>query len=221
MLSYAKIKEIWKKSLLFKLVDNIISFYYCHRLKNDSFTILCPNCVGGTVYHRFRKQFLSPTINMWMSQVDFVNFVLNLDYYLAEELTFIDSENNYPVAIIGGGGNIPLITLNFNHSKNKEEAMNDWNRRKKRINKDNLYLIMYNLDGITTEQINLLNDYPCNNKVIFTAVSLPEISWSYYIKPNLKHQFPYNYLGKNIIGMTLLERKFNLANFLNHKKHER
>lgn len=42
------------------------------RLKNDNFTILASNCAAGIIYNRLGKQFLSPTINMWFKQGDFI-----------------------------------------------------------------------------------------------------------------------------------------------------
>lgn len=59
------------------------------RLKNDNFTILCSNCMGGVIYHRLNKKFLSPTINLWMHQPDFLKFVMNLDKYIPENLEFV------------------------------------------------------------------------------------------------------------------------------------
>lgn len=62
------------------------------RLKNDNFSILCSNCIGGVIYHRLGKQFLSPTINMWFCQGEFLKFVENLPEYLKEDLAFVETE---------------------------------------------------------------------------------------------------------------------------------
>lgn len=77
--------------------------FYRNKLKNSDFTILCSNCVGGCIYHRLGKEFLSPTINLYFEQPDFVQFLLHLDYYCDEELLFIESDRSYPVATLGGG----------------------------------------------------------------------------------------------------------------------
>lgn len=96
------IKNAWKTSKLFMIIDENISRQYIRKLENDGFTILCPNCVGGNIYHRLRKQFLSPTINMYMKQPDFISFLLYLDDYLKCELSFIETDLNHPVATLGG-----------------------------------------------------------------------------------------------------------------------
>lgn len=213
---YAKLILFWKRTKLFSLIDSLISQYYRRRIKNDNFTILCSNCVGGILYHRLGKKFLTPTINMWIPQPDFVEFCVHLDYYLAQDPQFIESNQSFPVGqLIGDGENIPSITLNFNHDKVAEEARAKWNERKKRIVRDNMYIMMYKLDGVTVEQLKRLENVPCRNKVVFTAKPLPAIPWSVCIKPIMTHRDPYNYLEKDMFGVRYLEKKFDYISFLN------
>ena len=42
-----RVIELWKKSKMYHLIDNMISAGFQRRLKNDNFTILCSNCIGG------------------------------------------------------------------------------------------------------------------------------------------------------------------------------
>ena len=211
------IKEVYKNSHIFKFINKMISAHFRRRLKNEKFTILCSNCIGGVIYHRLGSKFYSPTINMFFSQPDFVNFCLHLDYYLNQKLSFIDSDSEYPVAVLGDNKDVPKIFLNFNHSKTKEEAEEKWEERKKRINFDNLYIILYKLDGLTVEQAKKLESVKCNNKVLLTAQKVLEISWSYYIKPNMRQKYPSAYLGQDIFGLRWFEKKFDFVGFLNQK----
>lgn len=94
------------------------------KLNNKKFSIVCSTCVGGVIYHDLGMQFLSPTINMFMSNSDFNKFACNLKQYLSMELTFIETDEIFPVAMLGD------IRLNFNHHTTPEEAAYDWNRRK-------------------------------------------------------------------------------------------
>lgn len=207
----------WKNSFIYKSIDNRISKHFSKKLKNDNFTILCSNCVGGVIYHRLGKEFLSPTINMYFSQPDFVTFCLHLDYYLQQKLVFIETNKGHPVAVLVGSEelNIPTIELNFNHANSNDEAREKWELRKKRVNKDNLYVILYMLDGLTVEQARKLEGFSCRNKVLLTAVPIPEISWSYYIKPNNHQQYASSYLGRNVFGVRWFEQKFDFVGFLN------
>lgn len=210
-----RVIEIWKKSKIYQIIDNMISAGFRKRLKNDNFTILCSNCIGGVIYHRLGKQFLSPTINMFFSQPDFVSFCMHLDYYLQQKLYFINTKFNYPVAELRGDRAIPTITLNFNHASDSKEAEELWERRKVRINRKNLYVILYKLDGLTVEQAKQLEHFPCKNKVLLTAEKLPEISWAYYIKPNEHQQYASAYLGRNVFGKRWFEKKWDFVDFLN------
>ncbi len=112
---------------------------------------------------------------------------------------------------------MPLLTLHFNHDSVAEEARDKWERRKKRINRDNLYVIMYNLDGVTVEEIKQLENFKCNNKIVLSCKELPEISWSLYIKPVMKYKYPYGYIGKDFLGIMHYEKKFDFIGFLNKK----
>lgn len=207
----------WKNCTVFHFIQKNVNACFIRKLRNSDFTILCPNCIGGCIYHRLEQQFLSPTINCYIPAPDFVQLCLHLDYYLEQELQFIESGTDYPIAHLGGTGPFPEITIRFNHHKHEEDARSDWNRRKKRINKDNLYIILYMTDGLTIEEVKKLDDYPCNNKVLLTHKPIPEIPWSYHIEPNFRSQYPYAFLGKNVFGVRDYERKFDFVGFLNRK----
>lgn len=208
--------SLWRNSSLFGEIDRFISKRARAKLKNDHFTILCSNCIGGVIYHRLGKQFLSPTINMFIKEPDFVEFCLHLDYYLNQKLQFHESKMEYPVGILPGDGvNIPSISLHFNHDKIPETAEANWEKRKLRINRDNLYIILYNLSGVTEEELKKLESVPCKSKVVLTSKPLPSIPWSFYIKPILSHKYAYSYLEKNLFGVRYFEKKFDYISFLN------
>ena len=178
------------------------------RLKNDLFSIICSTCIGGIIYHRLGKQFLSPTINMWMKQKEFLVFVENLDEALEQELVFIETEYDHPVAQIATKGG--TVTLYFNHAKTQEEAEENWIRRKKRVNRDNLFIIMYDLGGIEEDDILRLNKVKCKNKIV--------------LSPN-KRDIPYvltidpkdggNYLTTDRLGRRTFERAFDFVEWPN------
>ena len=72
---YLKLKEsgsLLKLRSLKKYKNNLRK-----RLKNDNFTILASNCAAGIIYNRLGKHFLSPIINMWFRQADYIKFCIN------------------------------------------------------------------------------------------------------------------------------------------------
>lgn len=99
----SRIKKTWTQTYFYKMIQRRVDHHFQKNLINDNFTILCPNCIGGCIYHRLGKKFLSPTINMWLLQPDFITFLLHLDDYIDQPLRFIESDESTPVATIGGG----------------------------------------------------------------------------------------------------------------------
>lgn len=211
-----RLKEFWTNSHLFHWIDNAVSKHYIKKLKNDRFTILCSNCIGGTIYHRLRKQFLSPTINLFIPEKQFISFCLHLKYYLAQEPRLVEAEVPYPVGVLDGDGqDLPDVTIHFNHDSDPAEAFGKWKERKARINWDNLYLICYNLDGVTQEELRQLEQVPCRNRVVLTKDPLPEIPFAVCIRPNMRSKYPFAYLGKDVFGLRYYEKKFDFVSFLN------
>ncbi|MBF7066806.1 DUF1919 domain-containing protein [Campylobacter volucris] len=49
-------------------------------------SIFSNNCIAGFLYHDYRMEFLSPTINLQLSPIHFIKFCSNLDYYLSLEI---------------------------------------------------------------------------------------------------------------------------------------
>lgn len=203
------IKKIFKKiqpflkNYVFKFKKNI----YRKRLKNKNFSIICSNCIGGEIYHLLGEKFLSPTIHMWFEQNDFVKFATNLDYYLKQTLVFIETNEKTPVAKCGD------IILHFNHNHNNDEAEYDWNRRKSRINFENLYIIFYD-KGLTINEIKQIEKAKCKNIAVLTDKDLP-LKYAIKLKPNLKRQYGDFFIDKDHFGIYTYEKQWDFVNWLN------
>lgn len=191
-----------------KITDSRFEKKLRRKLKNDQFSILCSTCIGGIIYHRLGKQFLSPTINMWMNQREFLIFLENLDEALAQELVFIKTKYDHPVAQLTTKGG--SVNLYFNHAKTEEEADRDWTRRKARINRDNLFVIMYDTDNITEADIRRLEKIKCRNKIVLSANKrdLPYVL-------TIKSKGASNYLEADRFGRRTFEKKFDFVKWLN------
>lgn len=145
-------------------------------LTNTTPTFLCPNCIGGILFHDLGLQFRSPTINLMMTQMDFAKFVLNMDYYLAQELDFFKHpEFDFPCAYLGD------ITLHFTHYHTEEEAAAKWAERSARIDRDNLFVFLEERDGLTREDILRLGNLRARGLVVFTANAYPDIPYALQI----------------------------------------
>ncbi len=198
------------------IVEKVFSCQLRKKLNNHNFSIICSNCIGGIIYNRLEEKFLSPTINLWMNQKDFLLFVSNLTEYLEQEIEFIDSAYDYPVGKLSPRGGHSDVVLYFNHAHSCEEAQNDWNRRKCRINAENLYIIMYDRDGITRDDILQLRHIACNNVVVFSESKYPDIPYVFTIQASGKPGGE-QYLDKDWFGIRTFEKQFDFVNFLNSK----
>lgn len=195
---------------LSKVVKGVYEVCQRRRLKNDNFSIVCSNCIGGIIYNRLGKQFLSPTINLWMHQRDFIKFVLDMRGYLAEELIFIESRFDYPVAKLRD------IQIYFAHYHSECEARETWNRRKERVNFENLYIIMYDRDGVTCEDLLKLKEVPCKGRIV-----LSDQQRNYdgvdYIKTLIptKNANGKQFVDQDDFGVYTFEKQFDYVQWLN------
>lgn len=178
-------------------------------LRNKNFSILCNNCIGGCIYHILKKEFLSPTINLYINTEDFIKFLLNYDYYVNSELKQVSSDQPYPI------GELRDIRIHFNHSNNFDTAKFDWEKRKNRIIKNNMYVIIREIDfdhAIPNETINTLLSMYKNIVIITFNPERKDLPYYQYIDVNGKDEFQ-----KNWIGIDLWDRKWRWLRFINNK----
>ena len=145
-------------------------------LENTAPTFLCPNCIGGILFHDLGLQFRSPTVNTMMNQRDFVKFVLDLDHYLARDLEFFDHpEHAFPCAKLDD------VTVHFTHYRTEAEAREKWKTRAQRIDRENLFVFLTERDGLTEEEIRSISNIQSRGLLVFTAKSYPDIPYALQI----------------------------------------
>lgn len=180
------------------------------RLKNKP-SIIANHCIGGIISHDFGLQFLSPTVNLKILPDDFIKFVENLDEYLKEEVVEIESDLPYPV------GMLKDITLYFVHYKTFEQAVTKWNERKKRVDLNNIRVIMTARDGAKYETLERFDKLPYK-KVMFDYVAHPEFKSAIWV-----HRLNGKPIGKVYISdiLTVTGKRafeingFDIVEFLN------
>lgn len=106
------------------------------------------------------------------------------------------------------------ITLHFNHAKTEEEARYNWERRKQRINYDNLFIIMYDKGNITESDIRRLEKINCKNKVVFSTKEYTDIKYVVTIKPTNRVNGEA-YLDEDWLGRRTFEKKWDFVKWLN------
>ncbi|MDV3429598.1 MAG: DUF1919 domain-containing protein, partial [Bacillota bacterium] len=151
------------------------------KLINDNFTILSQNCIGAVMYHDLGKCFLSPTINIGFDPNEFITFLEDMEYYLNAPIKIISSEYSYPVGKLGEGEH-QIITLHFVHYSDCQVALEKWNERKKRINRNNIFVVCQdaNMSYETIQKFDNLKQF--ESKILFTAKEYKEFSSTVYLK---------------------------------------
>lgn len=131
--------------------------------------------LGGVILHELGERFNSPTVNLFFAAEDYVKFLEKLDFYLEQPLIEIESNRGYPVAKLND------ITIYFMHYSSFDEAKRTWEKRVKRINKDNMYVIMVQQARCTENLLEKFDNLPYEHKVAFVSKKMKNIKCSYYI----------------------------------------
>lgn len=138
-----------------------IRAYRRRKLRSDDFSIIAQNCIGGVFYHEMGMQFLSPTVNLFFQEPDFMCFVTNLDYYLGLDLCMQWGEE-YPIGFLDD------VRIDFMHYDTCEEAKEAWERRKVRIRKDRIVVIATDRNGFDDACFEQWKNLPYR-KILYTA----------------------------------------------------
>jgi len=209
------------KKICHKITNNI--FILCRkiknkrkkaRLKNNDVTILCSDCIGGLIYNDFNMRFNSPTINLYIKPSDFIKFCKKLDFYLDSELKYKENKNHIV-------GMLADIEIHFLHYKTFEDAKNKWLERSKRINKDNICVILTCKDGYTLKDIKSFDKLNYKNKVVFVPKKYNNFDSSFYIK-NSEENSEIKFLGTKVnhFGKKLIDN-YDVVSFLNKCKESK
>lgn len=179
------------------------------RLKNRQFSLLTGNCIGGYLYHQLGLPFTSPSINMMILNQHFKKLILNQDYYFGVTPTPYE-DNDYPNV---PAGLLDDIILHFTHYSTCEEGIAAWEKRKGRIDFDNLYIIISDID-LKEEDIRELANARCKKIVVLTSRKF-EYSHCLYIPEFNGREHVGELLGKTISGKWRFEYYFDFVGWVN------
>ena len=151
----------------------ILRYFDRKLIRRRDFTIISNNCWAGRCYQYLDMPYLSPTVGLYFFAEDYLKFVSDLRYYLSLELEFISWEQSkyrealrkrkhteVPIAMIGD------VEIVFLHYKTEAEAKEKWERRKKRVNYDDVILKFSKMNLCTEEHLKKFDSLPYENKFI-------------------------------------------------------
>ena len=184
------------------------------KIKNKDYTILCNTCIGGVIYHDLNHEFLTPTINLYITPAHFVKFLENLDYYLELQIEPLETKLKYPVGKLGD------IIIYFKHYNSIEQAIKKWNERKKRINKDNLFIMMTDRWCLPYSYLERFNNLKYKNKICFTHKAYKKFKCCKVVK-KCSDKYCVGTITDiaNIFGKRLYQyaKKFNYIDWINNE----
>ena len=165
------------------LREKINPFFAPYRRKriipgNENFTIISNDCWAGHVYRYFGIPYNTPTIGTGFFADDYIKFVSSLEKYLNEELIMIDvHESKHYEDVLKGSSHflkcpyarLGDIEVRFGHYNSADEAYNKWNRRRDRMNLDNLIVKMSEHNKCTKEILVAFDALPYQKKFVFTT----------------------------------------------------
>ena len=177
-----------------------------YSLDND-FSIISCNCIGGILYHDLGKEFLSPTINLFIESPDFIKFCSNLSGYLNETLEYDENSKEYPIGILGD------IKIHFLHYKNFSEAKSAWSRRSTRVLFNNIFVIMSDRDNYSAE---LFEDFKRlkYKKVLFSHTNIADPDVVYVEKDRKKNMVDDLTKFYDLSGERVYEHYFDFEKWL-------
>lgn len=171
------IKILNKLVLEFQNRTNKYFAQYRVRKVNDAkFTVISNNCWAGSLYRWLGLQYRTPTVGLYFYAEDYLKFLQRLDYYLSLDFEKITIEQSkYREKLYAKGqikvpiGKLDDIEVIFLHYDTFENAVDSWNRRKKRICADNLYVKMSEMNDCTPEIIRQFDTLPYRHKFILVT----------------------------------------------------
>lgn len=151
------------------------------RLQRSCLSILSVNCFGGLISNKLGLPFFSPFVNLFIGNSDFIKFLSKPHEYLEEKLIYrgqkLDStkKHEFPVVTLGD------IPINMMHYKTFEESVETWERRKSKINWQNLFVMMW---STKPEELKQFDNLPYEKKVCFVPFK-SDLDSAWYINPDI------------------------------------
>jgi uncharacterized protein (DUF1919 family) len=164
--------------------------------------------------------YLSPTIGLYFYAPCFIELLKDLKTTINLPLTFVESskyedanvfrnENfKYPIGRLGTG-----IEIQFLHYKTEEDARDKWERRKQRINWDNLFIACTDRDGMTEQLMTAFDELPYEKKVIFAGQPYATIKSAHYLKAFKKDKIVGDLYNQRYV----VSQSFNIKEWLRDK----
>lgn len=185
-------------------------------LKNRDYTIISNNCYGGIVSRNFGLPYNSPTCGTFFYSKEYLKFLRDLKAHIEAELVELKVEDSdYKDLLMPKyGTNIVLgkcldTEIVFLHYSGFAEAKAKWDRRKHRVNYNNLVVKYNDQNQFSIEDFYEFEKLPYKNKIFFTANSTLKNKVNTIFFPCFSKQ------GYVVDDIKTSKRYFNIKKYLN------
>lgn len=217
---------------ILKQLKLIIRNYRIHKsgielrrnIKNKNFSIICNNCWGGGIYQQMKLSYNTPFVGLYIFADDYIRLLSDFEQNMNNQLKFIKTSKyekankdriqfklNYPIGLLGDN-----IEIHFLHYYDENEAIDKWNRRKDRMNWDNLYFVFSERDLCEPRHIQKFAELNLPNKVCFTANNYSNLDSTVWIKDYEKD----GQVGDIYTYNNLVYKYFDPVKWLNNKEYK-
>ncbi|NJB72431.1 uncharacterized protein (DUF1919 family) [Saonia flava] len=212
--------EILIKRKVRQYFENYFSKRDVKQLGNRDFVIVSKNCWGGQLYKWLDLPYSTPFVGLFLCGPCYIKLLKNFEHYLNQELQFIEkSKYEINVKEVYPIGMLDDVEIHFQHYENKEEAIEKWERRVKRLknnmNFDNFFFTICDRRGATEKIIREFHQLPYKNKVSFGLNKIDGLDANQHVviydNPKSKRTEVQN--GKKLFKLTFLY--FDIGNWLN------
>lgn len=184
----------------------------------SSYTIISDDCWAGQLEKQLGIAYTTPTVGLYIIGKDYISFIKNIHMPNALQLDFIESIENFPVAVT------PFTKLYFMHFEDEKEALDKFSRRFKRIDYKNIFFKMdFGKPGVTEKEIEEWNNMKLPNSVAFyppsvtqfihNGIMIPEWDLDGAAMFNICRKYfdVFNWLKKGELHTTI---KYRILNFM-------
>ena len=160
------------------LSAELLTYYRKSKLQRQDFSIISNSCWAFDIYGYLDVQPRTPTIRMIIWPLHYLKFLEKLDYYLTAPLKFKGNyitprqkyENIHVVAALDD------IDIHFVHDTDFESVYEIWTEGVRKLNRENLFVIMEDAHFPLTRAIaERFDKLPYKNKILLTPYDYGEI----------------------------------------------
>lgn len=173
-------------------------------------SIISRDCIGGYIYQQLNHLYTSPTIGLYMSNIDFIHFCCDIPAFLEGRLEPINSKMPFPVCVLNSSAG--QIKLYFMHYHSESEAIKKWEKRASRVDLNRIKIIMDAKANVSQEIVVLFNAIPYDKILLSSGNNIIGIPNTFCMPCYTKQFPPETLLAKNMTSRYIDE--YNWKTFI-------